>query len=57
MDYTSIKEIIDSGLHEYIDDFQSQLNSVGEAIFEDFFKMRPVVESFQAQRMKSSERS
>ena len=53
MDYTSIKEIIDRGLHEYIDDFQTQLNSVGGAIFEDFFKMRPVTESFQFQQMRS----
>ena len=37
MDYTSIHDIIQLGLHEYIDDFQSQLNSVGRAIHDDFF--------------------
>ena len=37
MDYTSIKDIIRQGLHEYIDDFQTQLNRLGETIREDFF--------------------
>lgn len=37
MDYTSIKDIIQLGLHEFVDDFQSQLNLVGEAVREDFF--------------------
>lgn len=37
MDYTAITDIIDHGLHEYIDDFQSQLNHVGDAIHNDFF--------------------
>ena len=37
MNYTSIRDIIQQGLHEYIDDFQSQLNSVGIAIRDDFF--------------------
>lgn len=41
MDYTSIKDIIGHGLHEYIDDFQKQLNLVGAAIQEDFFTARP----------------
>ncbi|QDU93152.1 alpha-E domain-containing protein [Lignipirellula cremea] len=36
-DYTSAKDIIDRGLHEFIDDFQLQLNRVGSAIQEDFF--------------------
>ncbi|WP_417388782.1 alpha-E domain-containing protein [Gimesia sp.] len=37
MDYTSVEDIIQQGLHQYIDGFQNQLNSVGEAIHEDFF--------------------
>ncbi len=37
MDYTSIGDIIDHGLHEYIDNFQSHLNRVGHAIHKDFF--------------------
>jgi uncharacterized alpha-E superfamily protein len=42
LDYIQIGEIIEQGLHEFIDAFQSQLNTVGEAIHETFFAMRPV---------------
>ena len=42
LDYTHISEIIDEGLHEFIDKFQLRLNQVGEAIFETFFALRPV---------------
>jgi uncharacterized alpha-E superfamily protein len=41
-DYTQVGEIIDRGLHEFIDDFQSQLNLVGDAIHETFFALRPI---------------
>lgn len=37
MDYTSIDDIIELGLHQYIDDFQQQLNQVGKAILDVFF--------------------
>lgn len=37
MDYTSVENIIQQGLHQYIDGFQTQLNLVGEAIQDDFF--------------------
>ncbi len=37
MNYTGIKDIIHQGLHEYIDDFQGQLNLIGEAIHDNFF--------------------
>jgi uncharacterized alpha-E superfamily protein len=45
LDYTQIGEIIDQGLHEFIDEFQIQLNQVGEAIQETFFALRPVAGS------------
>ncbi len=45
LDYTQIGEIIDQGLHEFIDEFQIQLNQVGEAIHETFFALRPVAGS------------
>lgn len=38
MNYSNITQIIQQGLHEYIDEFQSQLNRIGEAIAEDFFR-------------------
>ena len=42
LDYAQIGEIIDQGLHEFIDSFQIQLNQVGDAIHETFFALRPV---------------
>ena len=40
-DYAAIEEIIQSGLHDFLDAFQSKLNRVGDAIFGTFFAMRP----------------
>jgi uncharacterized alpha-E superfamily protein len=45
LDYTQIGEIIEQGLHEFVDAFQLQLNKVGEAIYETFFALRPVGQS------------
>ena len=42
LDYTHISEIIDEGLHEFVDKFQIRLNQVGDAIFDTFFALRPV---------------
>ena len=36
------RRIIDQGLHEFIDHFQTKLNLVGEGISETFFAPRPV---------------
>jgi uncharacterized alpha-E superfamily protein len=41
-DYTQIGDIFLTGLHEYLDNFQSELNQVGDSIFETFFAFRPV---------------
>lgn len=40
LDYTNIDEIMQTGLHEFIDQFQVRLNAVGEAIFETFFALK-----------------
>ncbi len=37
LDFAYIGEIIEHGLHEFIDRFQTKLNWVGEAISETFF--------------------
>lgn len=42
LDYADVDAIIESGLHEYIDQFQTKLNDVGSAIHETFFAPRPV---------------
>jgi uncharacterized alpha-E superfamily protein len=41
MDYASIDDIIDRGLHEYIDNFQVRLNRIGDAVREEFFVAKP----------------
>ncbi|MEQ9619814.1 MAG: alpha-E domain-containing protein [Deltaproteobacteria bacterium] len=44
LDYANIDEIISGGLHEYLDNFQTKLNLVGDAIFDTFFALTPIVE-------------
>ena len=36
LDYGTLDEILDTGIHEYIDSLQARLNSVGNAIFETY---------------------
>ncbi len=59
MNYTSVDNIIQQGLHEYIDDFQQQLNKVGSAISKDFFTAYQVSrpESDSPTRLKTREPS
>ncbi|MBE7383215.1 MAG: alpha-E domain-containing protein [Leptolyngbya sp. SIO1E4] len=42
LEYLTIEEIIQQGLHEFLDGFQSRLNEVGEAVFNDFFSLQTV---------------
>ena len=42
LNYARIDEIIQAGLHEFIDQFQVRLNEVGEAISETFFAPQPL---------------
>jgi len=42
--YTEIETIIDSGLHEFIDDLQARLNQIGGAISERFFANHPTTQ-------------
>lgn len=39
LDYTSIDDVIQQGMHEYIDAFQTRLNQIGGAIHQDFFRV------------------
>lgn len=41
IEYADVTEIIQAGLHEYIDTFQMKLNNVGSSISDSFFAMRP----------------
>jgi uncharacterized alpha-E superfamily protein len=38
--YADAQQIIDSGLHEFVDDFQVKLIEIDEAIFDTFFALR-----------------
>src|SRR5204863_8165618 len=40
LDYAQIADIIEHGLHEFIDGFQKKLNLAGDAIHETFFAQR-----------------
>jgi uncharacterized alpha-E superfamily protein len=41
--YADIQVIMDNGLHEFIDNLQAKINDIGEAIFDDFFAVAPLV--------------
>jgi len=45
LDFSDVNEIIDYGLHEYLDGLQVKLNHVGDAIFNQYFALRPVKEN------------
>src|SRR5262245_58408807 len=42
LNYIQVREIINRGLHEFLDDVQVRLNMVGEAIHNSFFALQPV---------------
>jgi uncharacterized alpha-E superfamily protein len=50
MDYAQVDQIIAGGLHEFLDTFQTKLNSIDERIFDTFFALRPVAQAGQAAR-------
>ncbi len=55
LDYTSIDDVIEQGLHEFIDGFQKKLNEVGNAIQEEFFEIgAPIGDAAGKQTQSSS---
>lgn len=40
LSFTSVSDIIGSGLHEYLDGLQIKINGIGEAVFREFFNWR-----------------
>jgi uncharacterized alpha-E superfamily protein len=44
LNYSDIGEIFQMGLHDFLDNFQAKLNTVGDGIFNTFFALRPVPE-------------
>ncbi len=42
LDYLTMEEITQRGLHEFLDDLQTRLNTIGGKVFSDFFALEPV---------------
>lgn len=42
LDYLTIDDIVETGLHECLDDLQLRMNDVGNKIFETFFALQPL---------------
>jgi uncharacterized alpha-E superfamily protein len=42
LNYIQVREIINRGLHEFLDDIQARLNLVGDAIRNSFFALQPL---------------
>jgi uncharacterized alpha-E superfamily protein len=42
LDFITIEEIVQQGLHEFLDQLQTQLNLVGDKISETFFALQPI---------------
>jgi uncharacterized alpha-E superfamily protein len=45
LNYTQVDEIIHGGLHEFLDELQTRLNRIDDAVFETFFALRPLTGS------------
>lgn len=41
LEYLEVSDIFKAGLHEYLDDFQRRNNQVDNAIFEEYFALKP----------------
>jgi uncharacterized alpha-E superfamily protein len=54
LDFTSIDDVINSGLHEFIDDVQDRLNHTGEAIYQCFFQLDSASSQSQLQEQRQS---
>jgi uncharacterized alpha-E superfamily protein len=55
VDYTDINDIVDRGMHEFIDHFQTRLNQIGDAICNDFFAAKPAAPSTNGQTQSQSQ--
>ena len=43
LEYADISDIIEKGMHEYLDDFQRKLNKVSTAIYDSFFSIENII--------------
>ncbi len=45
LEYTTIQDLIERGLHEFLDSVQMKINRIDDAIFQTFFALDPVFKS------------
>jgi uncharacterized alpha-E superfamily protein len=50
LSFASVDEIINAGLHEYLDELQTKLNQIGQGIYEAFFALKTPAPSKKAAR-------
>ncbi|TKB08622.1 alpha-E domain-containing protein [Desulforhopalus sp. IMCC35007] len=50
LEYTDIHEVIDSGLHEFLDSLQTKLNLLGGDIGTTFFNIRPLTDTVKSEQ-------
>ena len=48
LNYSNVSEVMSIGLHEFLDDIQSDINNLDNAIFENFFAIKKVTDSNRA---------
>ena len=48
LNYARASDIISNGLHQFVDDFQSRINGVGQAVADSFFEVTGVPHRLQA---------
>lgn len=54
LEYMTIADIFETGLHEFINTLQEQLNGVGQSIFNAYFALEPMVEAVEEIKVVSS---
>lgn len=54
LEYMTIADIFETGLHEFINTLQEQLNGVGQSIFNAYFALEPMVEAVEEIKVISS---
>lgn len=42
LDFMTVEEIVQIGLHEFLDHIQTELNQIGDRVFETFFALEPL---------------
>jgi len=54
LEYTDIDEVIDDGMHEYLDGLQTRLNQVDGAIGTSFFNLKPMIEPLKNEQYQAA---